>query len=107
MNTRKIVRTGIAIGLWLAAMQMQGCVTGLTEQERYEANTLRAERMGEIRQFIKACEDAEMVALYYGPSTQKLRDPFKHIPSQARLSDYACAPGDDVIRAQRGIGISM
>lgn len=93
-------RTGFAITLVLAAMQMQGCMTGMTQQERYEANALRAERRDEIRRFINACEDAQMVALYYGPAIQKLRNPFKHIPTHARLSDYVCATGHDALRIQ-------
>lgn len=101
MNSTGTARMGAAIAIVLAAMQMQGCATGLTEQDRYEVHTLRAERMDEIRQFIKACEDAKMVALYYGRTTQKLRDPFKHIPRHARLSDYACASGHAVVQTHR------
>jgi hypothetical protein len=48
-----------------------------------------------------------MIALYYRPTTNKLRDPLNQIPRHAHLSDYACASEQDVSRTRREMGIAM
>ena len=63
--------------------------------------------MDEIRDFITACEGAGMKAVYYGPTTNKLRNPFKQIPRHANLSDYACASQRDMDHALRESGVRM
>ena len=91
----------------MAAFQIQGCATPLTEEELYEAKALHAERMDEIRNFITACEGAGMKAVYYGPTTNKLRNPIKYVPRHAHPSDYACASQRDIDRAMRESGLRM
>ena len=107
MTSTKSTGLAIAIAILLVAFQIQGCATSLTEEERYEGRALDAERMDEIRNFIAACEGAKMVAIYEGPKTNKLRDPTKHIPRHAHLTDYACASERAVGRALREWGLSM
>ncbi len=107
MTGTKSTRLALAIAILLAAFQLSGCATPLTEEERYEGKALRAERMDEIRDFITACEGAGMKAVYYGLTTNKLRNPFKYVPRHAHLSDYACASQRDIDRAMRESGLRM
>ena len=107
MISTKSTRLAIAIAILLAAFQLLGCVTTLTAEERYEEQALRAERMDEIRDFITACEGAGMKAVYYGPTTNKLRNPIKYVPRHAHPSDYTCASQRDIDRAMRESGLRM
>ena len=107
MTGTKSARLAIAIAILLAALQLSGCASTLTEEAQYEQKALRAERMDEIRDFITACAGAGMKAVYYGPTTNKLRKPFKQIPRHANLSDYACASQRDMDHALRESGVRM
>ncbi len=104
MISTKSPRSAIAIAILLAAFQLSGCATTLTEEVQYEGEARQAESMDEIRGLIAACEGAGMVAVYEGPNISKLRDPTKHIPRNAHLSDYACASERDIARALREWG---
>lgn len=92
-----------AFAILLPALQLSGCAATLTAEAQYEEKARQAERMDEIRNFITACHSAGMIAVYYGPTTHKLRNPLKQIPRHARRSDYVCASERDVGR-EMGVG---
>ncbi len=104
MIVSKSTRLAIAIAILLAAFQLSGCATTLTEEVQYEREARQAVSMDEIRGLITACEGAGMVAVYEGPNISKLRDPTKHIPRNAHISDYACASERDIARTLREWG---
>ena len=104
MIVSKSTRLAIAIAILLAAFQLSGCATTLTEEEQYEREARQAESMDKIHGLVAACEGAGMVAVYEGPNISKLRDPTKHIPRNAHLSDYGCASERDIARTLREWG---
>ena len=107
MTSTKSTRLAIAIAILLAAFQLPGCATSLTEEEQYEGKARHAERMDEIRNFITACHGAGRAAVYEGPTTNKLRNPLKQIPRHAHPSDYTCASQRDIYREMRESGLMM
>ncbi len=87
----------------LSVSLLAGCATNLTDDERFAREYERAEMHGSIREFVYSCESAGHVVLYTGPSYHRLRDPVIHIPSNARLLDYACA-NQNAISREFGLG---
>lgn len=98
MTSTTFARLAFASATLLAALQIMGCTTSMTDEAEYEAKARHAERIDEIRAFIAACHGAEMVVVYYGPTTNKLRDPIRHVPRHAHPTDYACASEHDIRR---------
>ena len=86
-------------------LALAGCSTHLTEDEQYEREVAFHERVDQIRTFIDACESADHVVFYTGPTTHKLRDPIKRIPRHARPSDYHCASSRDTEAFQLEMGL--
>lgn len=82
-------RVGFVAGL-LSMSLLTACASSLTEDERVALRYERAEREDSIREFVAGCEAAGHSVLYTGPTYQKLRNPVKHVPSHARLTDYQC-----------------
>ena len=83
----------------LSVSLLAACATELTEDQQFAREYERVERHESIREFMSSCEYAGHVVLYTGPTYQKLRDPVKHIPSNARRSDYVCASQRSISRA--------
>ncbi len=104
MTSTRLARLAIAIAILLAAFQIIGCTTTLTDEAQYEGKARHAERMDEIRDFITACHGAGMIVEYHGPTTNKLRSPLKYIPRHAHPSDYGCASERDIGRTMRSGG---
>ena len=106
----RAISARLAIAIVLAAVQLSGCASTLTEEEQYEKDALRAERMDEILGFIMACDNAGYTVFYNGSKKHKLLDPIKRIPGNAHLSDYTCASPEDIERFLhflRGSGLGM
>ena len=88
-----------------SCLALFGCSTHLTEDEQYEREVAFHERVDQIRAFIDACESADYVVFYTGPTTHKLRDPIKRIPRHARPADYHCASSRDTESFQLEMGL--
>lgn len=86
-------------------LTLGGCASALTEDERYEREVAFHESRDQIRALINACESADHVVFYTGPTTHKLRDPIKRIPRHAHPSDYHCASRRDAESFQLEMGL--
>ena len=83
-------RLGYIVAGLVAVSFLAACATNLTEEEQLVRDYDRVERQESIRGFVASCERRGQTVVYTGPGYHRLRDPVKHVPSHARLSDYAC-----------------
>lgn len=102
MNTRNLSRRIQIVAGLLTVSCLSACITPLTEEEQFAREYARAEREESIRTFIVSCEAGGNAVVYTGGSYHKLRDPVKHIPGNARLSEYQCVTAAAL---NRGMGI--
>jgi hypothetical protein len=105
MSNTKLTRQSVSVLGILVSIQLTGCAANLTEDEIFEQQYAAVERKEKIREFINACEAKDNVVFYSGPSTHRLRDPFKRIPRHANRSDYQCTSSSAVERMQIEMGL--
>ena len=82
---------GYVIVALISVSLLAACATNLTEEQQLALDYERVERQESIRGFVASCERRGQTVVYTGPSYHRLRDPVKHVPSHARLSEYVCA----------------
>lgn len=105
MSNTKLIHQSVSVLGILVSVQLTGCAANLSEDEVFEQQYAAVERKENIREFINVCEANGYVVIYTGPSTQRLRDPFKRIPNHARRLDYQCTTSNEIERMQVEMGL--